>query len=289
MIITLEGADFSADNIGQVELERQLNEYTLAAITASGNENLTESQQYALDDLFLALGADGSNNILSKIRKLYLPMIASEVGNALINYATNNFTKDFTPNSANWELRNLGITQKASGQTFLISTFSPALVATNITQMWLRTENMVRGTDDKNFIFVLRGKTNDSKFLGVAEMSASSDNYIQWGATYGYNNFATTSKDTDQRVASGFSIRGSSDYSVIRYSAGLYETTITPSTQGDMSGESAQSLYLLGLGDQRAPKPFGFMMLGEGIPEADFLNIASKVNALYIALGGQTS
>lgn len=289
MIIVLKNADFSAKNIGKVEIDRQLNEYTIAAIEASGNANLTETQQFALDDLFLAMGVDGSNNVMSKIRKLYLPMIASEVGNALINYATNTFTKDFTPNAQNWELRNLGITQKASGQLFTISSFSPAIVATNITQMWLRTENMVKGVADTNYTFVLRGKTDTTKFLGIIESSVSSNNSIQSGSVYGYNNFITVSKNIEQRVTTGFSVRGIDDCTVMRYSLGLHDTTVTPSTQGDMSGESSQTLYVLCLSNQMAPKPFGFLLLGEGIAETDFVNIANKVNALYLALGGQTS
>lgn len=284
MILVLKDADFSANNIGQVEVSRDLNAYTVAAITASGNENLTDAQKFALDDLFLAMGVDGSNQVMSKIKCLYIPMIADDISNALINYATNSFTKDFTPNSANWQLRSHGITQKASGQTFS-KTFSTPLLGTNVTHMWLRTENMETGVDDTCCSLVLRGKTTTTKFLLYKEKSAggSSQDVLEWGDnTYGFNMTSKSiAKTTDQRITAGYSIRSASDYTIKFYDS-TTARTITVVT--DMEGESSQTLYALGVGDQAAPKPYGFMLLGEGISETDFNNIAAKVDALFRAI-----
>lgn len=283
MIITLKGADFSADNIGQVELERTLNAYTLAAIEASGNTGMTDTQKFALDDLFIAMGVDGSNNVMSKIRKLYIPMLATEVANALINYADNTFTKDATPNPANWELRNLGIAQKASGQNFSLTLDNP-LDGTNFTQIWLRTENMVSGVNDSCISFILRGKTDTTKFLGLGDNSASGNNGIQWGS-YGYQNFKYYLKSGEQRVATGCTIRSLSDTSIKAFTTDVEKITLTLSV-GDMSGETSQTMYLLGLNDQRAPKPYGLFLIGESITEAQFTNILSKIDALYSAMKG---
>lgn len=45
MIITLKQADFSANNIGKIEIEmEELSQFTLDAIAASGNDTMTTPQ-----------------------------------------------------------------------------------------------------------------------------------------------------------------------------------------------------------------------------------------------------
>lgn len=281
MVIKLNGADFSQNNIGQIPVSINLHEYTEAAILASGNTNLTRLQKSALNSLFLAMGVDGSNNIMSKMRKLYIPMIADDVSNALINYATNSFTKELTPNSTNWELRNHGIAQKESGQSLALTLNSP-LVGTNITQIWLRTENMVSGVDDKCINFVLRGKTDTNLFLGCMEESSSSNNFITW-YHYGFSLTEAYEKTNEQRVASGLSVRASNDVSLRMYESVKTISTISPV---DMSGETSQTLYVLGVGNQTAPRPFGLMLLGEAVTDADFNNLCDKIDALYDSFAG---
>lgn len=285
MVIVLKNADFSDNNIGKVETEVVLNAYTQAAIIASGNTSLTKIQKSALNSLFLAMGVDGSNNVMSKLRKLYLPMIASDVSNALVNYATNEFTKDATPNSADWQLRNLGITQKTTSQSFTLElSGQDVLNSNNFTQMWLRTENMVSGVNDSGKTFIVRGKTSLSKYLGLIETSSSNNTNIQ-SAIYGYSDFGpAVSKTIEQRRVTGISYRASDDISKLRYGGyqRVTDGSITIST--DMTGETAQYLYLLGMGNVEAPLPYGFMLLGESITDAQFKDIAEKVEALYAAM-----
>lgn len=285
MVIVLKNADFSDNNIGKVETEVVLNAYTQAAIIASGNTSLTKIQKSALNSLFLAMGVDGSNNVMSKLRKLYLPMIASDVSNALVNYATNEFTKDATPNPENWQLRNLGITQKTTSQSFTLElSGQDVLNSNNFTQMWLRTENMVSGANDGGRTFVVRGKTSLSKYLGLIEESSSNNTQIR-SSNYGYNGFNTgITKNREQRRVTGISFRASDDISKLLYGSYTHITdgSITAST--DMTGETAQYLYVLGLGNVDAPHPYGFMLLGESITDAQFKDIAEKVEALYAAM-----
>lgn len=283
MILVLKDADFSANNIGQVDVDRELNAYTLAAIAASGNDSLTDTQKFALDDLFLAMGVDGSNQVMSKIRKLYLPMIAGSVGNALINYTTDDFVKDATPNDVNWELRNHGITQKASGQNLELTLNNP-LVGTNYTQMWLRTENMVSGVNDTCYNMTLRGKSDISLFLGLIEQSAASNGLINYNNSNGISYVGTVYKSVEQRCVFGISYRAANDVSLQRFGEYTLKTDGSIGITTDMSEESSQTLYVLGLNSQQAPKPFGFMLLGEALSETDFKNIRDKVNALYAAI-----
>ena len=57
MIIKLKGADFAANNIGKITLPIKLNDYTKRAVASCGKD-LTQEQQLALNDLFLAMGVD---------------------------------------------------------------------------------------------------------------------------------------------------------------------------------------------------------------------------------------
>lgn len=272
----------SANNPNLPILET-MQQYTIDAIAASGNNSLTDAQKWALNDLFLALGVDGSKQVLSKIRKLYLPMIADDVSKALINYATDSFVEDDTPNSANWELRNHGITQKASGQSFTLTLDNP-LLATNFTQMWLRTENMVSGVDDMCINLIVRGKTDKNQRVGLVESSVNSNQNIQM-STFGFDNFCYSyDKSEEQRCVAGISYRAANDISRQLFENYDLVTDGSVTATADMSSETSQTLYLLGQANQIAPKPFGFILLGEAIPDADFRNIRDAVNALYAAI-----
>jgi hypothetical protein len=83
--LVINGADFSALKIDKVSIPRELNTTTLAWITASGNDSLTEAQKTALDDLVLALKAN-NNSLMSKIKRLWLPMIAGSKATSLYEY-----------------------------------------------------------------------------------------------------------------------------------------------------------------------------------------------------------
>lgn len=84
--LVINGADFSALKIDVVSIPRELNATTLAWITASGNDSLTEAQKIALDDFVLALGAHNDSELWSKIDRLWLPMIAGSKATSLYEY-----------------------------------------------------------------------------------------------------------------------------------------------------------------------------------------------------------
>lgn len=108
MIIVLEGADFSQNNLGQIDIDYTLDDFTLAAIAASGNSSLTDDQQRALNFFFKRLGAfGGQGTIWGKLTHLWLPMIAGDLAHALVNYKDN--TVSATPNSAQYTLQSKGV------------------------------------------------------------------------------------------------------------------------------------------------------------------------------------
>lgn len=112
MIIRLSRADFSANNIGKYEFPKELSQFTLNAIAASGKV-MTDEQKYALEDFFTSIGAIDNNGIWAKLDKVYIPFIGADVTKGLMNYKTNNL--DNTLNADNLTLVNGGV--KVKGET----------------------------------------------------------------------------------------------------------------------------------------------------------------------------
>lgn len=82
--LIINGADFSAIKVGNVEVPRVYQQKTLDWIAASGN-TFTDAQKEALDDLVLAL--DANNGALwSKIDRLWMPLIAFDKAHSLYDY-----------------------------------------------------------------------------------------------------------------------------------------------------------------------------------------------------------
>lgn len=87
--IVITGADFSDVSIGHVDLPKELSGDALAWIEASGNPSMTDNQKYAIDDFI-----SETSSVRSKLKVLYIPMIASGLTKAFINYATVAFNDD---------------------------------------------------------------------------------------------------------------------------------------------------------------------------------------------------
>jgi hypothetical protein len=68
-------------------LKTDISDFTKAAILASGNDSMTETQKWALDSFFESIGAITNSVLWQKIKILYIPTIAGEVAKAFVNYA----------------------------------------------------------------------------------------------------------------------------------------------------------------------------------------------------------
>lgn len=276
MIIKINGADFSQNNLGQVVVTTELAPFTKAAIAASGNDSLTLTQKVMLNDLFLKMGVDGSNDVMSKIHRLYLPIIAGDISHALINYKDTNFVNDKVLDSSHWTLRSNGLVGIASGQNINLTENNP-IMQDNFFELFLRTELVTPGVGDTSYAMVLRGKTNTNAFLGLQQASQSSDSICSLGS-YGAD-WGNWGKTTDAIKASG--VNSASTYNDI-LKRGVYTHEDTPKTTTvDMSTETSQTLYVLGFNNANTTKPYGVLMLGEALVSQDFLNIANAVDNLY--------
>ena len=169
MIIKLKGADFSANNLGQINV-RELNDFTKSAITASSNTAMTEVQKYALDDFFYNIGAFGSkNNIYAKVKLLALPIIANGIDGAKVNFK-NNIS---LPLSDNWTLDDYGI--KAISETPRIAVTLPESISQdNVTIVSAISYDLLKAagaSQTTNLIVV--GNTNPGRFYASAITNSS--------------------------------------------------------------------------------------------------------------------
>lgn len=101
MIIVLKGADFSVNNIGHIEVTKDLAPFTLAAIEASGNTSLRGEQKSALNTFFDNLGAFDNTGLWTKIKVLMMPMLSLDLAHSMVDY-TDNGVK-VVPNSTYYE------------------------------------------------------------------------------------------------------------------------------------------------------------------------------------------
>lgn len=277
MIIKINGADFSKNNLGQVSVNTELDPFTRAAIVASGNNSLTLTQKVMLNELFLAMGVDGSNNVMSKIHRLYLPIIAEDVSYALINYKDLNFTNDKSDlSSTKWTLRSHGLVGIESGQNITLIESNP-IMQDNFFELFLRTELVTSSVNDSSYAMVLRGKTNTNSFLGLTQNSVSSDKICTLG-NYGAD-WGSWTKSNDKIKASG--VNSAFNYNDVLKIGNYTHEDIAKSTNVNMSTETSQTLYVLGLNSTNTTKPYGVLMLGEALDSQDFLNIANAVDNLY--------
>lgn len=276
MILVLKGADFSADNLGKVQVTTELHPFTKSAIQASGNTTLTNEQKSALDALFLAMGVDGSNNVMSKMRYMYLPILCNDVTKALVNYASADFNVDKVLDQNQWELRNHGLVGKNNSSTNAITltlASEKALFGDNFTEMFLRTEPYA--IDAKN-LSNITGIIRSNNFLGAK------DDVNKYGVysvdTYGYSSFDSSLKPSGVVQANGYSVRGTSDNDW-RLEGKVYKdktVTISLLTHGQN-----ETVYIFGVGTKNTENPYGALIMGEGITSEQFHTIMDRLDDLY--------
>ena len=78
-----------------------MQQFTLDAITASGNETMSDAQKATLNHFFYQIGAIDNNALWAKIKLLLLPMVCNKnIAKSLINYTTNDL--EGTPATPYW-------------------------------------------------------------------------------------------------------------------------------------------------------------------------------------------
>lgn len=76
-------------------LKTDIDDFTKAAILASGNDSMTEAQKWALDTYFDRIGALNNSGAWTKIKALYIPAILTDRAKIFVNYKDMTATPGF--------------------------------------------------------------------------------------------------------------------------------------------------------------------------------------------------
>lgn len=115
MILVLQGADFSANNIGKVTLD--FDERTKLIMSKYGRDFSTE-EGAAIQDFMNGLDSSG---ILSKLSGLYMPAFASSLENSFINLADAEFNTDIIGKTEGISFANGSIKNDGTNSTFKVT------------------------------------------------------------------------------------------------------------------------------------------------------------------------
>lgn len=123
MIFILKNADFSANNLGKIELPFDLTDRHKAML-AQYSKNITFNQKIAFGIFINTLDNSG---IMSKIKVLCMPILAANVGEAFVNLASSGYSKENDlSSSSNFDIvddgvRNINTTASVSESLLLPS------------------------------------------------------------------------------------------------------------------------------------------------------------------------
>lgn len=124
MIFILKNADFSANNLGKIDLPFDLTDRHKAML-AQYSKNITFNQKMAFGAFINTLDNSG---LMSKIKVLCMPILAANVGEAFVNLASSSYSKENDLSSSpNFDMvddgvRNINTTASVSEALMLPST-----------------------------------------------------------------------------------------------------------------------------------------------------------------------
>lgn len=262
MIIVLNGADFSDNNIGKVVLDKELSAEA-KKILSHYTKPLSQTQQIAFDNFLTSLKASG---IWSKTNNLYFPILAGNLGECWYDVISGKTTIPSSTTGYGYDSKGLRVVTAAETSEIAINTDGVnAPVGTNCHFCTYSTEAMVSG-----YYLGSNGKSV-TYWLGAATAS---------GTLIGENTAGVkTTPDSNAILTKGLKIasnsgsdgvKAHSNYSGIPSSAGF--TIGTPNIGGKLGG-----LYL-GYAASNTPNATRQGMFGWGTYlTADELAIYSQV------------
>lgn len=280
MVIVLKDADFSASNIGQIEIEVKIDEFTEAAITASGNASMTTSQQNALNSFFKTLGAFGGNGtIWNKLTFLWLPVISGDLAHSLVNYKDN--VVSATPNSTYWALNNNGIKAVGSPSDGIAVT-APSSIS--------KSDVSVFGIGDNQVRFLIVGSSNPGRLGMRCEVTGGGalnvNSQVDSGASFVAMKFAAEPSATAYKKLFGISVNGEGSNNVLALNdSGVVTKTATLS--GADFGTSITLLRDIGTINNSERGSVKLLAIGTHLSSAEMTQMKTACEALIDAFISQ--
>lgn len=286
MILVIKNADFSANCIERVELNRNLNPFTLAAIEASGNKSMTSEQKSALDTFFNKIGAFGNESeIWSKLDKVYIPFLCSDLTKACVNYKTNE--SEYELSAERYTLRNKGIAGVVENPaTYTESAISSSFVMDpkNMTNVSMLME------DDESLsnlapLFQYNGNSNANRFYTSLGKSGGGDfqyniSFLKPSGIFPcgiYNSYPV------KHVLIGGIIRSVSDQSILNVDT-VKDTTTDLSFLSSVGTDTSSNINLFSTATSAAiPKTapsVGLMIVGKSLTTEEAITLKSASETL---------
>lgn len=279
MILVLRGADFSANNLGQVEITTELDDYTKAAIAASGNTGMTNVQKSALNTFFKKVGAwGGGSNIWSKMDRVYIPFLCADIANAGHDYTENG--DDVTLASDKYVLRNKGLTGALESPATYSGPQIPMLISKRDFSFFIMTTEQINGNSQTSGTLLgYTGNSGSNRFYASLS-SVSSGNAIILRADHlkpsGASLLPNVGKfeEMSQWKLTGYSLTGTDTASCITFSGLIKEVIYTNwDNIGDDNAKNNTYIFTNSNGQPLAvsSKSIGMFMMGHGLTNDEML------------------
>lgn len=286
MILVIKNADFSANSIERVELNRNLNPFTLAAIEASGNQSMTSEQKSALDTFFNKIGAFGNESeIWSKLDKVYIPFLCSDLTKACVNYKTNE--SEYELSAERYTLRNKGIagvveTPDTYTETTISSSFIMEPKNMTIVSMLMEDDESLSGGVP---LFQYNGNSNTNRFHITLGKSGGGDfqcniGFLKPSGIFPcgiYNSYPV------KHVLIGCTIRSVSDQSIFKLDT-VTDKTTDLSFLSSVGTDTSSNINLFSTATSAAiPKmapSVGLMIVGKSLTTEEAITLKSASETL---------
>lgn len=287
MVIVIKNADYSANNIGKVEVKRYLNPFTLAAINASGNQSMTNEQKSALDTFFEEIGAFGNESeIWSKLDKVYIPFLCSSLSNACINYKTNKSDKDLS--AERYTLRNGGITGVVKSQETYVEQYleeNIAINTRNLSLFGIVMESDASLTNDSCLV-AYEGNSGSNRWATSLSRTGNGDTNLEFGGVRPSGNLnanVAIGYPTAHKLL-GINIRAVNDITYVKVNSMNNVTSTSSFLEATGIDTPAKSLGIFtnsarAAMSSNAPS-VGMMLLGKGLTDAELILLKSASETL---------
>lgn len=280
-----------------------IDEFTKSAILSSGN-SFNDSQTLAIDSFFKAIGATEGTGIWSKLKKVYLPILAVDIHKAIVDYKLNhNDYQDI--DTEYWELRSKGLVVKKN----TTSTSSSILVSENentdvydFSCFAFNTEELKTSNDSTTrrssvySNYMKQGSSSDNYFVFIElAMTGSAGDMQRIGVTANSNDVGAESiipNETTFIKDRSKNLRGVSIHNT--EITALFSNTVDGSSplkklssnkiKQNISDNGPQYLLcnLNGVvNDYEYRTPFGMIMWGTHLEDSEIITLQNETKKLY--------
>lgn len=239
-----------------------MQQFTLDAITASGNTALSDEQKWALNHFFYRIGAITDSGIYSKLQVLALPFIAVSLDTALNNYIQDG--SSFADKDARATFADGALGSSLSSGTLTICSYA----ATS-------------GKDNNSFLFVAGDARPSSKIITDSRTYSAAYNGTNNVASLDsspYTQYSTVASSTLSGVISLIAFNIETSAIKLCYADGDSVNKVVPGTlhTGELLGEDVNSFSPIATPSTQL-KGFAY---GSGLTEDEALEFAKAYHEL---------